>query len=418
MKLIKLITLSLILTGIFSCKKDEKIEETPKPLPCEVIDYNITTTKTLVKRQTIKGVADYCITKRIYITSGAGLIIEPGVIIEFTQNAGIDAGRTGSNGYIKAIGGGNNKILFTGKTKTPGFWRGIFIFYDNNDVRNILDNCIVEYAGSENLSGGYLNYKAGVGVGSNPSVGTTGLLSLKNTTIKNTTGKGFASDALGINAFENNVFNNNSQEAIVASFAQFSKIDGNTFFSNNGADGVSLSIHPSAKQYINDNQIHTWKKLSGNNLYHIIKSVRVSSGGLKLSPGVKIEMGSNKQFKIDGTGYFNAIGTSAEPIIIQGTVLGTPSWNSLFFKTNNPLNKMKYCEISEAGVGTIFSSGCNGAASVGLYYWSGTTSSINITNSTIKNGGGCGIFTVATNLSNLTQSGNTFTNLVGANICN
>ena len=129
-------------------------------------------------------------------------------------------------------------------------------------------------------------------------------------------------------------------------------------------------------------------------------------------------MGSGKQFKIDGTGYFNAIGTKEKPILMQGTVLGTPSWNSLFIKTQNPLNKMDFCTISEAGVGTIFSSGCNGKASIGLYYWSGTISSLNITNSMIKNGGGCGIFTDTKNVSNLKQTANSFTNLAGANVCN
>lgn len=158
--------------------------------------------------------------------------------------------------------------------------------------------------------------------------------------------------------------------------------------------------------------------MSNSSYYWISNGGGVDNGRLIIEPGVIIQMESGKQFEIDTEGSMRAVGTASDPIIFRGSTPGTPSWNAIFFRSQSVDNVMQHCIIREAGLGTILTAGCNGEASIGLFYWAGTGSRLNISNCTIRNGNGCGIFTSINNIGNLTESGNTFTNVSGANICN
>lgn len=413
-----LLALSVI-TMLFSCREPIPV---PEPeLVCETIEENIVTTTTWTNRISDPDVPDYCVTKEIYIGEGAGLIIEPGVVVEFAQGAGINLAKAGiTSGYLVAEGVESQKIVFTGKEKIPGFWRGIYVPYNSTDVRSVLDHCIVEYAGSEELgsfSAGF-GYKAGVGVAL-ASHGELGLISIKNTTIRHTNGKGYAcKEEVGLNEFENNHFENNSEEAIYIGVNGFSKIDGNTTFQDNLVDGVSQALTYTTTQVIDDGFTHRWEALSGGHAYYIQRDVAIKTGGVEVTEGANIVISSAKKIRIDENGYLNAIGTSANPISFSGKTPGTPSWNSIHFLSNNTQNVMRFCNISEAGVGTINTHGANGAASIGIDYWAGKGGSLTITQSTISNGGGCGIFIDVDNVGNLDQSDNAFVSLAGADICN
>ncbi len=396
--------------------------EDPDPDPprtCEVLGGDITTTTTLVDINDDPNFPDYCVNERIYLEENAGLIIEPGVVIEFASNTGIDLGRGGTQtGYIKAEGSSSKPIIFTGETKTPGSWRGIYVNYTSNDVRNLLDHCVIEYAGSEELASfsAGAGYKAALGVG-HSTAGPTGLISLTNSTIRFTNGKGYAcKQDGGLNNFSNNHFESNSEEAIFMSLDGFEKVDGNTTFLNNGVDGVSQNNGTNG--YFDASTNHTFKALSDGNYYHLHQGIRIMNGGLRLEPGVKMIVADGKRIQVDDDAYLKAEGTSGKPIIIRGVTLGTPSWNSIYFKSLNTQNQLTHCVISEAGIGTIASSGCDGAASIGLFYWSGTGSSVTMNKCTLVDGDGCGIFTDTDNLANLSETETTYTRLGGSNICN
>lgn len=84
---------------------------------------------------------DYCIKANITVTSA--LTIEPGVIIEFDDNAGLYV----DGGKIIAKGNAANLIVFTGKNKIKGAWRGIELSASDEE-ENEFDFCEISYAGS------------------------------------------------------------------------------------------------------------------------------------------------------------------------------------------------------------------------------------------------------------------------------
>lgn len=254
--ILKFTTVLFLLGFLASCDRED--DRDPIPSSCQEITEDITQTRTLIDLNADPNVVDYCINSTISIKDGAGLIIEPGVVIEFGQNAGINIGTGLSNGYISAEGTNAKPIRFTGNVKSAGFWRGLYVYYTSNDIRNTLDYCIVEYAGSEELQSpaGGLGYKAAIGVGTS-SAGPIGLISIKNSIIQNNVGKGYACRQVGLNEFENNTFSNNTEEAVYLDIEGFSKMDGNTIFDSNGFDGVRQAVIAGLKDKINDGQVHT-----------------------------------------------------------------------------------------------------------------------------------------------------------------
>ncbi|MEX0595564.1 MAG: hypothetical protein WD512_03610, partial [Candidatus Paceibacterota bacterium] len=85
---------------------------------------------------------DYLVNCKMQINGD--LIIQPGVCIQFTSDAGFVIRETGS---LNAEGTSANSIIFTGVDKAEGSWAGIFI--DANDVKNKLTFCQIEYAGGD-----------------------------------------------------------------------------------------------------------------------------------------------------------------------------------------------------------------------------------------------------------------------------
>jgi hypothetical protein len=69
--------------------------------------------------------------------------IESGTEFEFAADAGLDIN---SGAVIKAQGTASNKIVFTGVSKVPGAWKGIYI--GSSSVDNIFEHVDISYGGS------------------------------------------------------------------------------------------------------------------------------------------------------------------------------------------------------------------------------------------------------------------------------
>ena len=130
----------------------------------------------------------------------ADLIIEDGAKLIFNTGSGFEVLATGS---LKAIGFVNSPIIFTGKQKTPGYWRGIMYRYADN-TNNQLDYVTIEYAGSGNSSN--------IDTVCFPSSPVR--LSITNSHISDSTGWGinlFGDDAYGCHVtLSNNTYRNNA----------------------------------------------------------------------------------------------------------------------------------------------------------------------------------------------------------------
>ncbi len=358
-------------------------------------------------------IVDYYVTESIWMGNDAGFIVEPGVRIEFAPGTNFQLGYysegLGDKGYIQAEGTAAQPIVFTGSETTKGIWNGIMIGCSSYDVRNILNHCIIEYAG-----GSSEQYAIKLPECSN---GSQGLLSITNTTIRNTRGTGlYAEGDDCINQFSNNIFENNDDEAILMHAQDFTHIDGQTQFIANGTDGV-VGIEGVFGGRIWNEEDHVWTKLSSG-AYFINAKTYLTNGTLTIDPGVEIVMGNGRQLVLEGSSYITAIGTAEEPIIIRGENPGTPSWNAIHLFAHFTPNVLEHCHISEAGVGIIRNNTCHGQAAIGLDYWVGDGAQATIRNCQFSNSAGCGIYTVTENMGRLTQSGNTFTNMSTSDICN
>jgi hypothetical protein len=73
------------------------------------------------------------------------LKIQPGVVIEFASNAGMDIKESGS---LSAVGSANSPIVFRGKTATPGFWS--VLHFDSNNPNNELNYVSIADGGGSN----------------------------------------------------------------------------------------------------------------------------------------------------------------------------------------------------------------------------------------------------------------------------
>lgn len=86
----------------------------------------------------------YRVTANIDIKSGAKVIIEPGVRVEFATDAGINI--NADNSVLVSAGTQEDPITFTGIQQTVGYWRGIRI--NSNSLENEISHSTIEFAGS------------------------------------------------------------------------------------------------------------------------------------------------------------------------------------------------------------------------------------------------------------------------------
>jgi hypothetical protein len=87
--------------------------------------------------------ADYRILGDILVRDDAHLTLEPGVVLVFTEGAGLSIFRA----RLTARGTVDEPIVFTGQNQQPGFWKGVHLV-DTSSVENVFEHVLIEYGGS------------------------------------------------------------------------------------------------------------------------------------------------------------------------------------------------------------------------------------------------------------------------------
>jgi hypothetical protein len=132
-----------------------------------------------------------------------GWKLEPGVTIEANSQVTIEIHSTG---YLNAIGTSDKHIVFTGATKTGGFWKGIRSYSTSSASK--IEYGEIRYAGSSNIVSGR---KANLAI-----TGSLSTMSVRNSVISDGGGYGISvgygssvnDDAETANTFENNLLDN------------------------------------------------------------------------------------------------------------------------------------------------------------------------------------------------------------------
>jgi hypothetical protein len=86
-----------------------------------------------------------------YYSDNGNLTIEPGVLVEFTDDSGLCTGDYSTGSWLKAIGTASERIRFTGETTLPGAWKGIA--FQSTSPNNQLSYIDISYGGSSSYTG-------------------------------------------------------------------------------------------------------------------------------------------------------------------------------------------------------------------------------------------------------------------------
>ena len=397
-----------------ACNSDDETDDNIINSQSILIESNITEETILKDIITDPNVADYIV--KGYLDVRSSLTIEPGVVIAFDANSGFFVEDINTaDGIFIAKGEAQNPIRFTGLQKEPGFWRGITIY--SNDVRNELNHCILEYAGSDYLVE-YSSVKVKGGLALNGTTGFNGSVKLLNTTIRSCKGYGFIVErGTTLRSFSSNTFSENEKAAVQIDADNAGVLDAaSNYAGNNGMEGVEINASGSPTHLLT--QDATWSALNGAS-YFIAQSFQAEAK-LTIAAGAKLKFEANQTitFKEDYSGNNDGIlianGTEDKKITFTAVEATPGYWKGLIIQSSSNLNKMNYCIVEYGGSDNIVG---NKKGNIGLdRITTFDFPKLTITNSILRNSSGCGIIK-DTFGSDLTESDNDFDNNTEAPIC-
>lgn len=313
--------LIVMLFTIVSCRNDD---DTPLPL-LTLSCSNITSNTTLE-------VANYLVDCNVDIRNSAVLTILPGTKFTFTANGGLS---TSNGGAIKATGTAEKPIVFTGKEAIKGFWKGINI--NTNSLNNQFANCVFEYGGNGQTmvrvgGGNILTCRAVFTNCKFANSGTNGL---------------FVNEQSTMAGSANNEYIGNVEYPVWLAYENVADMDGGSTFSTNTNNKI----------YVRSDNANVNKPVTFNKA--AVPYLLVGTGGnqlkriydaLVVKQGTTLEMSNNMLLEIHPSGYFNALGTATEKIIIRGAEQTKGYWAKIrFFETQSSNNVLEHCLISDGG---------------------------------------------------------------------
>jgi len=258
------------------------------------------------------------------ITVSANLSFEQGVNVKFFSSDYLDIS---SSGVLSAVGTAEEPIIFEGVQDEAGYWEGVEFSYSSS--LSTLSYVNIINAG-ESVSDSAIKVDSSI---SNPS-----RISFDNVLVSGSLGYGIGfDDGVIIDEFSGVTLTDNRRPIYIhANYV--SKLSADNTYTGNQEDFVYIE-----SDYVSTSQ--AWQKLDVP--YHS-ESITVS-GILTLEQGINLKFFSSDYLDVSGSGVLNAIGTAAEPIIIQGVIDETGYWEGVEFSYTSSLNTLSYVNIINAG---------------------------------------------------------------------
>jgi hypothetical protein len=363
-------TISLTISqGEFSDVDEMRVivTSTDNPNDTQVINANITEERFLEDVFSDTATPDYIVTADIRVT--ANLTIQPGVIIEFEEDKGM---QVMAGGAIVAEGSENQPIIFTGVEKQTGFWKGL-AFASNSSLNN-LQYTIVEYGGSSEFPE---SPKANISVPGDAFSGS--VLRISNSIIRNSGAYGiYAGGMSSIPEFVDMVVTNNIGTAIYCSPKNISHIDPHTEFYGNGFNGVATG------GVLNEGDVVSWYPLSSGS-YQITSDLTVASK-LLISAGAVFKMSKNVLITVAPGAFFSVNGTAGSPVVFEGSsTISDNGWRGILLQSGAE-SLIDYAVVKNAGVSDL-----PNMAGIRANITVATGAGLTITNSLIEKSSGWGI---------------------------
>ena len=297
--------------------------------------------------------------------------------------------RVTDSGSLRAIGTALAPITFTGSQMTPGFWEGLEFAFSPS-VNNVLDNVVVEYAGGGANTSGALDSTA--------NSSTPSRLVVSNTILRNSIGAGFNFDnGTIVDGFSNVTSVGNDVSGIMHP-------------DEVGNLGTGLVLQGNTRDVIElfDGDIETDQTWPTLEVPYFFGRLTIEAAW-SLSPGTTLVADNGADIRVNDDGSLNAVGTALAPISFIGEQALPGTWDGIEFAfSNQVLNVLDNVIVSDAGGGSAPSS----AGNISLTCNASTPAQVNISNSTVTNGAGFGVFTSTSGCSvnvgaNVDLTGNT-----------
>lgn len=275
------------------------------------------------------------------VTVTANLVIEPGVVIAFPEDATLIIRPAGS---LVARGETDDPVRFTSTDAGNGIkWAGIRI--ESSSTANELDHVIVEHAG------GYDNHYLSGWKYVSVSVYPDAKLKITNTTIRDSEEHGLWSEGQ-LTTFAANTFTGNAGVAAAVNPNSWGVIDSGTGISGNGANAILIDGTKDLTA------AQTVSPLAGGVPYLVYGELDVDAA-LTVEPGTLIQFDAKQEFSskygmliVAASGSLNAEGTAANPIVFTSSdIADGRRWTGIRFddNSNSTSNILDHVEVSYGG---------------------------------------------------------------------
>lgn len=263
--------------------------------------------------------------------------IEPGTILKFKENAGLDIQ---NGGALDAQGTSDQPVTFTADDETPGYWYGLY--FSSNSSKNRLIYTNISYAGGNQKGTSGSVMKRAIGDPKPPTravmVDEGASLLMENTHITNITGYGI--EVLGaLRGFSTNKIDHTDIPARLQPDA-VGMIDANSTFSDSTKNQIDLVALGAL------NHDASWVDAGVPYIWHYSETI---AANLELQPGVEIQMGNDAMLSINDNASLKAIGTEDKPITIHGVSTTPGSWSGIVLNSKSEQNIWKYVRIADGG---------------------------------------------------------------------
>ena len=289
----------------------------------------------------------YRVTSDVTVGDTGKLVISPGTVIQFAQDTGISVS---GHGALVAVGTASDKILFTGASKTRGYWKGI-TFDAANSFDNELKYVEIEYAGADERwdSGAYGKYRAAL------DIQERSRLKITYTLIRESGGSGIfldmrtyiGTDNTPNGDFAHNIITKNASYPIIMYADQVGFLDRGNDLSGNDAGYDYVRV---AGGY-SDAAIHTqtWQQLVVPYLIESLTYV-ADKETLTIAPGTTLVFEQDAGLEANGkAAAIRAEGTATEPITFTGLQHHKGYWAGLHFNDSDSHDNVLRHVIVEYG---------------------------------------------------------------------
>lgn len=327
----------------------------------------------------------------------AAITVQPGVVIEFGPEAGINVTTTGS---FNARGTAASHITFRGSNPVKGHWKGIL--FNSASSSNALHHLNLQHAGSSTF-----NTNGDVAA---VIIWAQTKLDLQHLSISQSGNHGISAIYTQSDWSISNSRISTCDNAPAVFLAPYiPAFDGSNDFTGNAKDYLLIDLATEAV-----NASFTWRKSSVpwrvTSTYSNFLELRIATGTVTIEPGVAVAFEQGLGMLVDEDATLIARGTPTERIRFTGATSTAGAWSSIYFDANtSAANEISYADIEYAGA-TQDGENCGVLMRVDPI--------LKLDNVAFSNIAGCSIFNMSTSANPNLSSSNLSHNNTGGTICN